>query len=185
MIVFMGEIHQVQWVKPICAVTYNKQIALDSILPQLELICGKQEEQSAVIDFSFTNYYSEEMGDDLLKVYVVFQGLIHPNQLPEIKLQTNVLEQRWVKDKGRQVNLDPGYLSSAKMVLASTKDYSHRLYLSDGIYGDVQMICSGGSYQTLGWTYPDYKDEKVLTFFNKIRKQYIRQKEEYDFKNEL
>lgn len=181
----MGEIHQVQWVKPICAITYGTQIFFESIIPFVEAICGKLDQQSEVIDFSFTNYYADEMGKNLLKVYCTFQELMHPNKLPEMKLQTNVLEQKWLKDQGRQVNLDPGYVTSAKMVLASTKDFSHRLYLSDGIYGDLQMICSGGSYKTLGWTYPDYQDPKVLEFFNTIRKQYIKQKENHDFKNEL
>ena len=152
---------------------------------QVESICGKLDLQSEIIDFSFTNYYAEEMGEKLLKVYCTFQALMHPAKLPEMKLQTNVLEQQWLKDGKRQVNLDPGYVTSAKMVLASTKDFAHRLYLSDGIYGDVQLICSGGSYQTVAWTYPDYQNNTVLAFFNKIRKLYIKQKEEHDFKNEL
>ncbi len=181
----MGDLNRVQKVKPICAVTFNADIPLSDIIPKLKNICGSVDLESDILDFSHTNYYEDEMGKDLKKIYLGFSPLIHPRYLPEMKLQTNVLETRWVKEGRRQVNLDPGYVTSAKMVLASTKDFSHRLYLSDGIYGDVQMICVRGEFQTQSWTYPDYQEIDVIEFFHKVRKTYLKQKEQDDFKDEL
>ena len=181
----MGELNRVQKVKPICAVTFNRDIPLLEVIPKLKNICGSVDLESDIHNFSHTNYYRKEMGKNLKKVYLGFLPLIHPGRLPELKLQTNVLETSWMRDGRRQVNLDPGYVNSAKMVLASTKDYSHRLYLSDGIYGDVQMVCVHGKFQTQDWTYPDYRELDIIEFFNKVRKMYLKQKERDDLKDEL
>ena len=63
------------------------------------------------------------------------------------------------------MNLDPGYITPAKLVLASTKDHAHRLYLADGIYAEVTLAFRGKQWQPLEWTYPDYRRADFQEFF--------------------
>ncbi len=76
---------------------------------------------------------------------------------------------------GRKVNIDPGYLAAAKFVLATGKDYSHRIYLRQGIYGDLTLIFKRGSFQPLSWTYPDYGSPPLLDLINLLRRKYLWQ----------
>jgi hypothetical protein len=93
----------------------------------------------------------------------------------EIKWQAINLESQWAIDGKRQLNLDPGLITAERLILATGKNYSHRLYLGKGIYGDLTLLFSKGSYQPLPWTYPDYKDEQSIWMFNKIRERYLRE----------
>ena len=142
-------------------------------------ICGRSE----LFDFTHTDYYTEEMGPNLKKIFYVFSRPIHPDELAAIKLYTRKLEARFSlketeygrrnrewPERRRQVNLDPGYLSLNKVVLASTKDYSHRLYLGKGIYGEVTLFFKNKTFTPFPWTYPDYKTLGYVNFFNEMRK---------------
>ncbi len=128
--------------------------------------------ESEIIDFHHTSYYQEEMGKKLKRVFLAFDDLIVPNNLPLLKVESNRIEQELARDGKRCVNIDPGYLHLAKVVLASTKDYSHRLYLNHGIYAEVTLRFEKGNYQSLEWTYPDYREERTLAFFNHARELY-------------
>ena len=129
-----------------------------------------------VVTFDFTDYYAEEMGPGLLRKFVGFERLINPKELASAKLFTNELEEkmceRFESDR-RIVNLDPGYVSLAKVVLATTKDYSHRIYLGDGIFAEVTLHFSNGCFNPWPWTYPDYQSETYHRFFQSIRQQYL------------
>jgi hypothetical protein len=129
---------------------------------------------SPIWDFKQTDYYAEEMGPDLKRIFFSFERLIEFEWLPEIKTFTNELEQNYLKENGggrsgRRLNLDPGYLTPAKLVLATTKDYSHRLYLGAGIFGEVTLHYKDGAYQSWEWTYPDYRTEEYREFFKRVR----------------
>jgi hypothetical protein len=129
-----------------------------------------------VYEFSeFTSYYELEMGDKLKKCFVACKALIAPEYLPSLKVNTNALEEKYKLDDKRRINIDPGYITQAKLILATTKNYSHRIYIGRGIFGDVHMQFSNKSYQAQPWTYPDYKDEKNVTFFNSVRQRYLEQ----------
>ena len=119
------------------------------------------------------------MGSDLKKIFMCFTQLIHPGRLPEIKIETNRIEETWSRDNKRRVNIDPGYITGAKLVLASTKDFVHRIFLADGIYGDVQLQFRQNRFRIQKWTYPDYQTEMALTFFQKVRKKYVREEKEH------
>lgn len=128
-----------------------------------------------IIPFDFTDYYEAEMGTDLLRKFVAFENLIGPEELASAKLFTNDLEKKIAESSGgrlRAVNLDPGYVTLAKLVLASTKDYTHRLYLADGIFAEVTMHYVDGRFSPWPWTYPDYKSDAYRGFFETIRAQY-------------
>ena len=69
----------------------------------------------------------------------------------------------------RPANLDPGYIEQAKVVLASTKNFYHRIYLGGGIFGEVTMHFKNNTYQFFPWTYPDYKSKDYQDFFLRVR----------------
>jgi len=136
---------------------------------------GPIDAASEIAPFDFTNYYETEMGPNLKRKFVAFERLINPKELISAKLFTNDLEERISERFGsgrRIVNLDPGYVSLAKLVLASTKDYTHRVYLGDGVFAEVTLHFAHGRFNPWPWTYPDYKTDDYLDFFEAIRRQY-------------
>jgi len=127
--------------------------------------------KSAIIPFDFTDYYEKEMGSGLLRRWVCCQGLVEPEKLARLKLQTCELEHQFrTENHRRRVNLDPGLLSLHNLVLASTKEFGHRIYLGSGIYAEVTLIYQNGRFQPLEWTYPDYRTPVCLDFLAAGRK---------------
>ena len=133
-------------------------------------------------DFTQTDFYERSMGTELKKQFHVFERLRDPGELPSIKLQTNAWEAEYAeqaRDHGwpepRPLNLDPGYLTEAKLVLASTKDRDHRLYLDRGIYCEGTLYYQKGQWRTRPWTYPDYQTREYHEFFDQCR-EYLRQR---------
>jgi hypothetical protein len=136
---------------------------------------GPVDHVSPVWPFEFTTYYAEEFGQGLLRQFLSFQSLLDPARLPEVKLRTNALEQRSTVDGRRQINLDPGYIDLSKLVLATTKNHQHRLYLGQGIYGEVTLRFTRKSFRPWEWTYPDYRTDEYIQFFNEVRQTYLAQ----------
>ena len=134
--------------------------------------------QSEKFSFTETDYYDESMGVDLLKMFFVFDRPFDLGTLPTIKNETNRWEQEYREQAGhaeaRPLNLDPGYISESKLVLASTKDHSHRIYLNDGIYAEITLHFHHKSWQPLPWTYPDYRRTDFQEFFARCR-SHLRQ----------
>ncbi len=139
---------------------------------------GPLDFTSPVMPFDRTKYYEEEMGPNLKRKFFSFQKLISPKQLAAIKFYTNRLEKRLSlkKDKpSRSINLDPGYISGSKLVLATCKNYSHRIYLDKGVFAEVTLHFQGGTFVPWPWTYPDYKTSEYIRCFNVIREIYLKQ----------
>jgi len=139
---------------------------------------GPVDHRSPVLQFNFTNYYEPEMGRAVHRVFFSFERLIEADHLCEIKRQTNRIEQEMaplLKTVKRPVNLDPGYLEQAKIILASTKNFYHRIYLGNGIFGEVTMHFKNKAWQFFPWTYPDYQSEDYQEFFLKVRQIYRTQ----------
>ncbi len=135
---------------------------------------GKADYVSEKFPFDFTDYYSREMGKPLFRRFVTFDRLISVPGLPDIKSATNRLEERFAAPNGnRPINVDPGYICLEHVILATTKGYTHRPYLRDGIYADLTLIYRNKSFQPLEWTYPDYRQEAVIRLFNQFRKRYL------------
>lgn len=124
-------------------------------------------------DFTFSKYYEEEMGRNLRKAFYLLDRLIDPSELPEWKLHAMALEERYASGRKRTINLDPGYLDAPKLVLATAKNFAHRIYLGRGVYADVQLYVKNGKFQTNPWTYPDYQVSAHLQFFEQGRKLYM------------
>jgi hypothetical protein len=133
---------------------------------------GPADYESEEIAFLHTRYYEKELGADLKRRFISFKKLAPAHTLAKIKSETNRLEEKLSHRQTRSINIDPGYLNTAKLVLATTKDYAHRIYLNKGIYAEVTLTYRHGSFIPWEWTYPDYRTEEYLTIFNHIRKLY-------------
>ena len=171
----MGKAGEPQKVKIFAGLLIARLSFLPQVRQLLEEKLGTVDLSSQVLDFNYTNYYEAEMGTGLKRVFLGFSDLVTPDRLIDIKLFTNNLEQTLSEGGKRLVNLDPGYLTAAKVVLASTKDYAHRLYLGSGIYGEVTLVFRQKQFQPLAWTYPDYQTEAYHEFFRQLRSTYMRQ----------
>lgn len=137
---------------------------------------GTVDLRSESLDFRYTDYYDEEMGRELKRYFLGFLDLVSPESLVGIKLYTNQLEQNALSEGGRRwANLDPGYLTAAKVVLATTKDYGHRLYVGSGIYEEVTLGYKEKRFVSFPWTYPDYRGGDYDAFFHQLRDVYMRQ----------
>ena len=130
---------------------------------------------SPLLSFNYTDYYCAEMGKVLFRRFASFNCLIRQEDLASIKVHTNGLEDEQTEKGNRLVNIDPGYLVAERLVLASGKNYAHRIYLSKGIYGDLTLIYRDKDYQPLAWTYPDYREAEVRRWLRAIREKYLIQ----------
>ncbi len=143
----------------------------------MEDLCSAFGEADTVRErfpFDFTDYYAPEMGRPLFRHFVTFGRLIPIPHLPDIKQATNRLEEKYADSEGkRRINIDPGYVCLEHVILATTKGYTHRPYLRDGIYADLELIYRHQSFHALEWTYPDYRQEAVIRLFNQFRKEYL------------
>lgn len=134
---------------------------------------GPVDMETQAAEWAFTDYYTDEMGSGLLRKFIFFERLCHPGGLAGIKNFTNRLEQQTAisvnEGAKRRINLDPGYLTEAKVVLATTKDFSHRIYIGDDIYAEVTLRYRAGTFEPLEHTYPDYRSEEYIRLFNHAR----------------
>jgi hypothetical protein len=136
---------------------------------------GPADWESELLPFDHTTYYRPEFGPYLVRRIWAFERLIDPGALATIKRRTNELERRWAVDGRRRVNLDPGYVSMAKLVLATTKNHGHRIYIGQGIYAEVTLQYRDGAYRPWPWSYPDYATPEYCHLFGTIRRQYAEQ----------
>ncbi|MBC2742469.1 MAG: DUF4416 family protein [Desulfosarcina sp.] len=150
----------------------DKALAVD-IAQDLQNLLGPVDMVSAWLNFDFTTYYKKEMGAPLSRRLVVFKSLIEQTQLAAIKRMTNELEQKYQRQGQRRVNIDPGYLLPERFVLATGKNFSHRIYIGEGIYADLTLIYQKGAFRTLPWTYPDYADRRLIDFLTLVRNKYM------------
>lgn len=143
---------------------------------------GEIAAESPPFDFAETHYYDATMGPGLRKVFWVFARPFDPAELVEIKLETNRWEQEYAAAAGhaepRPLNLDPGYLTLAKLVLASTKDFAHRIYLSQGIYAEVTLQYRHQRWEHHQYTFPDYRRADYQQFFSRCREIWKRMMDE-------
>jgi hypothetical protein len=143
------------------------------VVTELEKQFGPVDYISRWLVFDYTDYYAAEMGGALFRRLLSFKRLIEQDQLPHIKNFSNALELKWMRDDKRRINLDPGYLLPSRFVLATGKNFAHRIYIGHSIYADLTLLYENGRFQTLPWTYPDYADPGLQAVLNQIRKKYM------------
>lgn len=156
--------------KLICGALYSQAEIYFQALTALVDEFGAVEFESEPSDFTHTRYYEKEMGSGLKRRFLSFERMVQPDSLAAIKRFTCRLEQELAAGrKGRNINLDPGLVTMHNVQLASTKNYSHRIYLGEGIYGEVSLIYDKGTFAPLAWTYPDYRELRTLDFLQSVR----------------
>ena len=175
----MGAITIPQLVKAVIGVLTPEPCLLPDVYGKLTDRLGPIDFASELLPFTSTSYYESEMGPGIQRQFISFQSLINADTLAEMKLFTNKVEQIFAINKSegaaRRVNLDVGYLCMAKLVLATTKDNAHRIYLRDGIYAEITLRFYRKTFQPWEWSYPDYRLPTYITIFNQIRKIYRKQ----------
>ena len=172
----MGKVKIPKDVKLVLGIIVDSIQTLEKTKEIIQTVFSNIDIQSTIVPFDYTDYYRKEMGNNLSRLWVSNEKLVNEQELAEIKLKTNDIEKTLSrKDGSRRINLDPGYLTLSKFVLASTKDYAHRIYIGKGIYGEVTLTYRNRSFQVLEWTYPDYREKTALEFFEKVRNKYIKQ----------
>lgn len=172
----MGTPSEPALVKPITGILAASLELLAEACDVVSTAVAPIELVSEPVSWRVSTYYEREMGADLWRQYVALLPLEPPDGLAARKLATNQLEDDWRREGRRQVNLDPGYLDFNKVVLASTKDAAHRIYLGHGIYAEATLRFVSGSFQPWPYTYPDYAAPETLRFFNGVRMRYVAQR---------
>lgn len=171
----MGLIKQHRPVYLLAAITSRYDEAFNWCQNKLIEAWGPLDLSSERFCFSETSYYEKSMGSELKKQFWVFDQLVDPASLPEFKILSNQLEESYAETTDwpveRPINIDPGYLTEAKLVLATTKDRDHRIYLSQGIYAEVTLFFNRGQWKERPWTYPDYQREDFQDFFTRCRNE--------------
>jgi len=158
--------------KLIIGIMYSEDHILAQTLFRLIQKFGPIEINGPLIPFTFTDYYQEEMGQNLKKSYFAFVQKINQQFLPEIKQFTNAVEQQLSKESKRMVNIDPGYVTEHQVVLASAKEHPHRMYLANGVYGQIVLIYSRNQWIPVDKTFEDYKQKEVQEFLISVRNKY-------------
>jgi hypothetical protein len=174
----MGAVRTYSLVKLFCGVLVSRQQSVHGVVPALESRYGPTDLRSPTIPFTTTDYYRREMGSEILRVFLSFDRLIDAAALPGIKNATNAIEADFARADAtiaRPLNLDPGYLENAKIVLASTKNFYHRQYLGEGIFGEVTLHFRNGAWEPFPWTYTDYRSAEYHEFFHRLRRRYREQ----------
>jgi hypothetical protein len=169
----MGKVKETLPAALIAGITFREEPPLHKGLDILREEFGALEMESPVFDFSMTEYYTKEMGKNLRKQFFCFNRPLELEMLPQIKLRTNEIESQFAlgeyENAARRINIDPGYVTLSKLVLATTKDYSHRIYIGKGIYAETTLRFLAGTFTSFDITYPDYQTPLAITFFNEVR----------------
>lgn len=176
----MWELKEPDRVKLIVGILASDDQSLRSAVGLVTCRWGPVDLVSDVWRFDQTGYYAKQTGPQILRQFVSIAELIRPDDLAEVKLQTNEAEKELAQTLGgpfpRPVNLDPGLIEPSKLVLASTKNYSHRIYIGKKIYAEVTLVFDRGAWRPLPYTYPDYRQEAYFDYFSRVRDKLVQQR---------
>ena len=139
---------------------------------RLEASFGPVDIITEPFPFTFTDYYVPEMGEGIERFFISFSNLVQPDTLAMIKERTNEVEGEWAEDGRRSINLDPGLLSLSSIVLATTKNRSHRIAIGRSLYAELTLIYQNRHFEALPWTYADYRSEEVQEVLLRLRDRY-------------
>ena len=168
----MGEIKDFKPNKLVIPILISRERMRAPLVEELRSRFGPVDYTSTDLPFTYTRYYDEEMGTPITRFFISLLRLVDPGTLAQIKVETNRVESRFTEAGRRKVNIDPGLLNLSRFVLASSKDGSHRIPLSHGVFAEVTLVYKKGSYRPLEWTYPDYRSEETLQILEEIRRLY-------------
>jgi hypothetical protein len=175
----MWEIQTPHPVKLIVGILAADSRCMDAAQSEVIKMFGKPDMTSPVYPFDLTQYYEEQAGADILRQFVSIEQLIDPGQLGDIKHKANQIEKELAESLKtpfpRPVNLDPGYVEPSKLVLASTKNFAHRVYIGNGMWAEVTLTYNKGVWQVYPYTFPDFKSGRYNTFLSEVREKLVSQ----------
>ena len=157
----------------LCGIIRRPEVSRKTIISRLGIEFGPIDKQSEEFPFYLTKYYEPEMGENLLRSFLTFKKYVSPKDQAKIKIKTNEIESEFIKNGCREINLDPGLLTAHNLSLTTGKDFSHRIYIRDGIFAEVTLMVNKGKLAPLPWTYADYQLPEVLDFFEKQRQIFL------------
>ena len=173
----MGNTRPTEKVKLIAALISNNAALFNKARHILEKAFGNPVDfESETLDFTHTGYYNDEMGLNLKRKFFSFKRPVPLKDIEKTKLISNKIEQKFSINNKRSINIDPGYLDLAKLVLFSTKDYSHRIHAGKGIFAEVTLHFKNDTFNAWPWTYPDYRTGDYISIFNSIRERFKNEK---------
>jgi len=159
----------------ICGMISAKAELFDQAVDEMQPLFGPVELRGEVMPFDFTHYYDRQMGSPLWRQFVCFAQPVTGDALVAAKRATNELEEQFARRlqapdaPARPINLDPGYVDLSKLVLASCKDFSHRIYLGGGVFGEITLMYHKDRWDALPWTFPDYASGRYHGFLSAVR----------------
>ncbi len=162
-------------VKPVVSMLLARQDLIPAVVQRLSRHFGPPDLVGPFWPFTCTDYYTQEMGPGLERLLVSFLHLADPAQLANWKVFTNQIEDRFSLGGRRVVNLDPGYVAKERLILATGKNFSHRVYLGHGIFGDLTLVFGKQAFKPLPWTFPDYARGPLPELLLRVRKKYLWQ----------
>jgi len=175
----MWQLKEPAKVKLIAAILAADERCLEAAIDACVRVFGSIDMYSEVWPFTLSDYYTDEVGSEPFKQLVSFEVLVDPGELSRIKHQSNDIEKKLAgsldSPHQRPANIDPGIVEPSKLVLASTKNFSHRIYIGDNIYAEVTLIYDKGKWTYLPYTYPDYRQQCYFDFFSKVRRKVVEQ----------
>ncbi len=173
----MGEIKEVKEEKLVMGFIYKEDDIYLKAKEKLIEKFGNIDFESNKISFIHTDYYNKEIGENLLKKFISFEKFVLPDILADIKLFTNDVEKQFLYEgtNKRKINIDPGLLSLSKFILATTKNYDHRIYIGKGIYAEVTLKYTQKDFKEFEWTYPDFRTDEYKNILKIIREIYKKQ----------
>jgi hypothetical protein len=175
----MWKLKKPEPVKLIIGILACDENALTAAVAMLKSKFGDCDLESPVWPFRHTEYYADETGKEIVKKFVAVEKLIMPDKLADIKLKTNKMEEKLAAKLGgqftRPVNLDPGYIEPSKLVLASAKNFSHRIYIGKKIWAETTLIFSKGQWKGFEYSFLDHKEDRYHSFFSQVRDKLVEQ----------
>jgi hypothetical protein len=165
-------------VKLICGVIYKEDALYAKARDILANEWGRVDLESPAFAFDLTDYYEADMGPGLVRKFMSFKALASPETLPDKKIRAIAVEEVLRLESGRAgrpVNIDPGYVTASALVMATAKDFSHRIPLGRGIYAHLELLFTKSGTRTLDWTYPDMRRGPSQEFFREVRRAYLRE----------
>jgi hypothetical protein len=169
-------------VKLMCGILACDAEALDAARGRMEAVLGAADMVSQVWPFDLTGYYAQQAGPEILRQFAAFSELVDPGRLAAIKHTTNRLERELAAALGRPwprpVNFDPGLIEPSKLVLASTKNFAHRVYIGDNMYAEVTMTYVRGKWESFPFTFPDFKSGRYDGFLSRVRQRLVEQQKQ-------
>ena len=175
----MWDLREPNPVKLIIGILAADEKSLESAINSIADSFGDIDLKSNIWPFVHSDYYKEQTGENIVKQFVSIEKLIAPGELADIKHKTNAVEQQLAEQLKsslpRPVNIDPGIIEPSKLILATTKNYSHRIYIGKNMYAEITLIYDKGKWLSMPYTYPDYQQSCYHDFFSKVRARLVEQ----------